>query len=244
MENTSWQKVGGWYKKIVGVSGHFYHQSVILPNLFRLLKLKNEDKIIDIGCGQGIVGRLLTNEYVGIDNAANLIEEAKKLDKNPRHRYVVADATKKMTGEKFDKAIMVLSVQNISRPFLVFKNCSEILKKEGRLFLVINHPCFRIPKHSDWLVKDDKQWRMMDGYMTPQNIPIETSPYDRKNNEISWSFHYPISSYIQMLSENGFVIEKIEEWISPKKSTGKMAKIEDKARAEFPLFMAIVAKKV
>jgi hypothetical protein len=47
-----------------------------------------------------------------------------------------------------------------------------------------------------------------------------------------------------MLLENGLVIEKIEEWISPKKSTGKMAKIEDTARAEFPLFMALIIKKL
>jgi hypothetical protein len=44
-----------------------------------------------------------------------------------------------------------------------------------------------------------------------------------------------------MLHDNGFVIEKIEEWVSDKKSEGGMAAVEDKARAEFPLFMTIVA---
>ena len=46
-----------------------------------------------------------------------------------------------------------------------------------------------------------------------------------------------------MLLDNAFVIKKIEEWISPKKSEGKMAKIEDEGRKEFPLFMAIEAIK-
>jgi hypothetical protein len=45
----------------------------------------------------------------------------------------------------------------------------------------------------------------------------------------------------QMLFDGGFLIEKIEEWISDKKSEGGMAKIEDKARKEIPLFMAILA---
>jgi hypothetical protein len=40
------------------------------------------------------------------------------------------------------------------------------------------------------------------------------------------------------------VIEKIEEWVSDKKSEGGKAAMEDKARAEFPLFMAIAAKKI
>jgi hypothetical protein len=47
-----------------------------------------------------------------------------------------------------------------------------------------------------------------------------------------------------MIADNGFLIERIEEWVSPKKSEGVMAKVEDRARAEFPLFMAMVAKKV
>jgi hypothetical protein len=46
-----------------------------------------------------------------------------------------------------------------------------------------------------------------------------------------------------MLFNNGFLIEKMEEWISDKKSEGGRAKIEDKARAEFPLFLAIKAIK-
>jgi hypothetical protein len=39
------------------------------------------------------------------------------------------------------------------------------------------------------------------------------------------------------------VIEKIEEWVSDKKSTGPMAKMEDRARDEIPMFMAILATK-
>ena len=46
-----------------------------------------------------------------------------------------------------------------------------------------------------------------------------------------------------MLTDNGFLITNIEEWVSPKKSEGPMAIIEDRARNEFPLFLAIKAVK-
>jgi hypothetical protein len=46
-----------------------------------------------------------------------------------------------------------------------------------------------------------------------------------------------------MLFENGFAIEKIEEWTSEKQSEGKMARAENRARDEFPMFMAILAVK-
>ena len=75
-----------------------------------------------------------------------------------------------------------------------------------------------------------------------KEIPIVAHP-GKKESEETWSFHYPLSAYSEMLFDNGFCIEKIEEWISDKKSTGSKAKMEDRARKEFPLFMAIIARK-
>lgn len=79
--------------------------------------------------------------------------------------------------------------------------------------------------------------------MSELEIPIATNPGKFENSETTWSFHSPLSKYSEVLFKNGFVIEKIEEWISNKKSTGPMAKMEDKARAEIPMFMAILATK-
>lgn len=244
MSKTSWNKVGKWYGQLVGAEGHYYHQHVILPNSLRLLEIKEGEKILDFGCGQGIFGRQIKNEYLGLDLAKNLIEEAKKLDKNPRHRYWFGDVSKELKiEESFDKGVMILALQNIKKPFRVIKNLSKLIKKDGKVLLVINHPAFRIPKHTDWEVKNQKQYRIEDNYMTPLEIAIESSPFDKKNNQISYSYHYPLSAYSEMLLDNGFYIEKMEEWISDKKSEGGMAIIEDRARAEFPLFLAILAIK-
>jgi hypothetical protein len=55
----------------------------------------------------------------------------------------------------------------------------------------------------------------------------------------------PLTTYVSYLAAAGFVIEKLEEWVSDKKNTpGPHARREDRARAEIPLFMAIVARKV
>jgi len=64
------------------------------------------------------------------------------------------------------------------------------------------------------------------------------------NSQKTWSFHYPLSKYSHDLAKNGFVIELIDEWTSDKKSTGSKAKMEDRARREIPMFMAILAKKI
>jgi len=239
---TSWDKISSWYDKIVGSEGHYYHRQIIMPNILRLLKLENQMKILDIGCGQGILGKYLPDHdlYWGMDVSESLVKIAKSEDKNLNHRYLTEDATREIkTNEKFDRIVIVLALQNMGKPFKVFQNCSKLLNNDGKLIMVINHPAFRIPKHSNW----EKQFRTNDRYMTPLEIPIDSSPYDRKDNQTTYSYHYPISAYSEMLLDNGLVIEKIEEWVSDKKSTGPMAKIEDTARKEFPMFMTIVASK-
>lgn len=246
-KNTSWEKIGDWYNEMVGASGSYYHQHIILPNVIRLLELKKNSKLLDLACGQGVLARAIFAdvEYLGLDLAPNLIDEARKMDKNPKHSYGVADITKDLPirNSGFSHVAIILALQNVKHAFNVIKNAAKHLQTNGRLVIVINHPSFRIPKHSDWTVKEEKQFRMVDNYMSHLEIPIDSSPFDKDNNLKTWSFHYPLSAYSEMLFDNGFLIEKIEEWVSDKKSEGGMAAMEDKARTEFPLFMAIVATK-
>ena len=250
MQSTSWQKVGKWYGQIVGDKGHYYHQKVILPNLMRILRLSASDKVLDLGCGQGILGRQVDPEiaYTGIDLARNLLTEAKRMDTSRKHEYLLGDASKELPIKSTDYSVVtiVLALQNIQHSFKAIQNSAKHLKKGGRLVIVLNHPAFRIPKHSDWGFDEQRrvQYRRMDGYLTPIEIPIESSPFDKEENETTFSYHYPLSAYSEMIFDNGLVIENIEEWISDKKSEGGRAVIENKARREFPLFMAIVARKI
>jgi hypothetical protein len=46
-----------------------------------------------------------------------------------------------------------------------------------------------------------------------------------------------------MLKDAGFAIDVIEEWTSDKESEGRAARMENRSRSEFPLFLAIKAFK-
>lgn len=249
-KRTSWQGVAKKYSEEMGEEGDFYHQKVILPNLLRLLEISSKTRILDLACGEGILARGLppVGEYLGLDMAPGLIDEARNKDKNPSHFYGVADITKELPIRKsgFDRVVIVLALQNIRQPFKVIRNARNHLRASGELVLVLNHPSFRIPKFSDWGVDRTKnvQYRRIESYMSPKEIPIESNPFNRGQNVRTYSYHYPLSVYSEMIIDNGFLIERIEEWVSPKISEGGMAKIENAARREFPLFMAIAARKV
>jgi len=247
IEKTSWEKVSGWYAKLVGDKGHYFHRQIILPNLARIMLLKEGETVAEIGCGEGVLGRTVVakNGYLGIDIAKDLILEAKKKDDLNNHKYLVADATVDLNiAEKFDWVVMMLSLQNINKPFRAITNAKKLLAENGKLVIVLNHPCFRIPKHSDW--EDDRDrgkiWRKVDKYLNPMEIPIESNPFKGTVKKTTYSYHYPISGYSQMLADNGLLIERIEEWVSNKKSQGVMAVAEDKARREIPMFMTIICR--
>lgn len=246
--NTSWQKVSGWYSKIVNKEGH-YHQNLIIPKSLALLSFDKSSSLLDIGCGEGVLARRIPKDvyYQGIDLASSLVVIAKNQDKNPLHHYIVSDATKPLPIEKtdFTHAALILSLQNISAPNLVFQNASKRLIKNGQLLIVLNHPYFRIPRLTGWGIdeKNKTQYRRISKYLTPIKIPINMHPGER-NSEMTWSFHFPLEKYSGFLKDSGFVIEKIEEWTSDKESVGKAAKMENRARKEIPLFMAILARKI
>lgn len=246
--NTSWQKVSGWYSKIVSKEGHYYHQHVIFPQVLRLLDLKTNDSLLDLGCGDGVLGRAIPKNiyYQGIDLATDFINTAKNQDKNSLHNYAVGDVTKPLPISKndFTKAAIILALQNIASPQLALQTAAKHLFRNGKLVIVLNHPIFRIPRLTSWGIdeKNKTQYRRINQYMTPLKIPINMHP-GLKNVQTTWSFHFPLSKYSDFLQEAGFVIEKIEEWASDKTSVGKASKMENRARSEIPLFMAILAKK-
>jgi ubiquinone/menaquinone biosynthesis C-methylase UbiE len=249
MENeTSWESVGSWYHGKVGEKGHYYHEHVILPRLLPLLDLSPASSLLDLACGQGILARHLPPKmaYVGIDISNALIREASKMSKAKNHRFLVGDVTKPLPiKETFSHASIVLALQNIEDPLSVLKNAAQSLQKEGKLILVLNHPCFRIPRQSSWQVDEQKkiQYRRIDRYLSPLKIPIQTHPSQREASSQTWSFHHALSDYSRWLKESGFAIEVIEEWCSDKKSTGKAAPMENRSRKEFPLFLTLVARK-
>ena len=245
--NTSWEGVNKWYSDKTKDGGHYYHQQVILGALSPLLALSDTSKVLDIGCGSGVLTNIVPKNasYTGVDNSPSLIQAAKLANKNPRHKFMVADATARLPVKNdFTHACFLLSLQNMKDPQSAIQNAAEALVAGGKLVLILNHPAFRIPRQSSWEIDSGSklQYRRVNRYLSPLEVPITMHPGQEKS-PVTWSYHYPISSYTQFLKNAGCVIEVMEEWTSNKESVGKASRMENRARAEFPMFLTISAIK-
>lgn len=241
--NTSWGNVASWYDNLIK-SDDSYQNKVILPNILRLLDIKKDEIILDLACGSGF----FSNEFqkrgakvIGVDIGEELINIAKKNYKDINFYVSSSNDLHFLKDNSINKITIILALQNIEDIKGTIKECYRVLKNGGKLFIVINHPAFRIPKKSSW-VFDDKEnniYRRVEEYMTESKEKIEMNP-GLKNNKFTISFHRPLQTYFKMLDNSGFYTKRVEEWTSHKISqNGPKKDLENKARKEFPMFMMI-----
>jgi len=249
--NTSWNNVSNWYDELLSSDTDSYQAKVITPNLLRILDIKAGESIYDLACGQGYFANLFTKEgakVIGSDMSKRLIETAiKNSPKSINFNVAPAHRTPFINQNSIDTVVIVLAIQNIENTSEVFAECSRVLKKNGRMVLVLNHPNFRVPQSSDWYFVNDTQYRIVSKYLSESKVSIDMTPGEKnpKKKINTISFHRSLQYYVKAFSKNGFAITRLEEWISHKKSqAGPRQKAEDIARKEIPLFMCIEVKKI
>ncbi|MCR4330686.1 MAG: methyltransferase domain-containing protein [Patescibacteria group bacterium] len=248
-EKTSWGKVAAWYDEYLEGKKDSYQRQVILPNLLRLVAPRKGLRVLDIACGQGFFTRAFREAGAladGVDIAPELIAIARARSARGGVFLVApADNLSFAKDVSYDVATIVLAIQNIKN---LAGSCSEaarVLVPGGRFIIVMNHPAFRVPKHSDWDFEetDKTQYRRVGRYLSAFETKIDMHPGKRESAQ-TISYHRSLQDYAKALVKEGFAVVKIEEWISHKRSErGPRQKAEDIARKEIPLFLMIEAKK-
>lgn len=254
--DTSWGGVADWYNKHLEKGDDTYHTKVIFPNVLRMLGDVTGKKVLDMACGQGIFSEQLRDKgafVTGVDVAKELIKIAEEKSKTVKEKgthkvaYHVASADDlfMLKDATFDVVVCILALQNIENLQKTIIEARRVLIPNGTLIFVLNHPSFRNAKQTYWGYNeaDDKQYRRVDEYMSESHVRIDMTPGSIKDKKFTVSFHRPLQVYIKTLTKAGFVVTRLEEWISHRESErGPRKKAEDKARKEIPLFMCVEGK--
>lgn len=249
MKNTSWGGSAEWYDELLQGEKDTYQRRVILPNLLRRMDIRQGERVLDVACGQGFFTREFHKagaRVTGVDISKELVALARKHSpKEIVYHRGSADALGFLKDGSFDKAAVVLALQNMENVHGVLAECARVLRSNGELYIVMNHPAFRVPKESSWGwdAENKVQYRRMDQYLSESKEKIQMHPGD-KPEEYTLTFHRPLQYYFKAFAKAGFAVTGLEEWISHKKSEpGPRAAAEDRARKEIPLFLFIESIK-
>ena len=214
-----------------GDEGDFARQHLLNPALFSLLGDIKNKKILDAGCGQGYLCRLLAKKgaiVTGIEPALDFIEYA--IDREKKEHLVITyfkeDLSKFKTNDEFDFVVSNMVFMDIPDYKSAIHNCIRVLKKGGSFIFSISHPCF-FPD-TDWNKKPSLE------------IKEYFAEYAEKQN-FGYSFHRTLGSYLNFIIEEGCEIKKL---IEPQldKETAKL-KPNYSREVHIPSFLLIKATK-
>jgi len=106
--------------------------------------IKNNQKVLDLGCGNGRLYQLFKGkkvEYIGIDNSEKLIEAARERFNKPK--FIVSDALDlgtQFSRNEFDVIFSIAFLHHIPSKKLqlkILKDCFSILKPNGFLIFTV-----------------------------------------------------------------------------------------------------------
>jgi ubiquinone/menaquinone biosynthesis C-methylase UbiE len=202
------------------------------PHVFDMLGDVNGKRILDVGCGEGYMCRILSNKgamVTGVDVSKDMILEAKRKGEGPIYFINKAQSLKNIESKSKDIAISVL----VFNSFKTDKDWGDALKEikrvlvgNGRFILAVAHPFERIiPLKTNFV----KYLKYVQDYWG--NSPIPKYLFDiNKNSFLVNNYNRNFEFILNTLIKNGFTIKKIKEpKLDPKdKKTIRLFGEEDK----------------
>lgn len=266
-QDSSWNHVAEWYDELLTDRVSDHHENVVMPATIELLGRIDGKRILDVACGQGILCRRFARlgaEVVGVDLARGLIDHAKKAGGPIEYHVGDARDLESLKLGEFDAATCVLALMNINPLVPALKSVSNCLKAGGTFVSIILHPAFRNPGNTSWgwaaatpkrttqtrtpVSRQEVQYRRVDAYLsqTHKDIVMNPGAVSSGAKEVTTTtYHRPISAYVADFARSGFAITALEELTSSRVSQpGPRASEENRARREFPMFLAIRAVKL
>ncbi len=213
--------------------GDFSRLHLLNPALFSLMDDVKGKKILDAGCGQGYLCRILAKQgaiVTGIEPAEKLTHYAIEREKEEQLGvdYIVQDLSLELPFDsKFDIVVSNMVFMDIPNYEIAVRNCIKTLKKDGMFVFSILHPCFE--ESVDWTIKQS----------------VDTKEYFEKYHVkqfIGHFFHRTLSEYVNLVIQEGCTITKLVEPQLDKSVALEIKKHE--RNLHVPSFLIVQAKKL
>lgn len=219
--------------------GSYIREGVLYPKVLNHLGSVNGKKILDAGCGDGIIGRLAMKrgaKVFGCDIVEEFLQEARRRSNN-EEQVVLADLRQPLpfTTDSFDRICLNLVLMWIPEIDGIIKETYRITKPGGKVVISLLHPWTALSKVDN---SDPNQ-----PLLILQNN-IQDGIFMRTVNKTAGPYTYyqrSLANYVNAFTKEGFQMnpgDGIDEVAAPKNS-----KVSE-ARKLFPEFVILTFTKV
>jgi ubiquinone/menaquinone biosynthesis C-methylase UbiE len=166
-------------------------------------------RLLDLGCGEGRLSRDLRaagHDVVGVDASHSMIQAAREVD--PAGTYLVADAAHLPFGDaEFDDVIAFMSLHDMDDFKGAVAEATRVMTPQGHLCVAVVHPI----NSAGFFDSEEPHARFTidESYLDTWDY---TETIEREGLRMTFSsVHRPLGVYVEQLSSNGLVIDRLGE---------------------------------
>ncbi|MEM9923559.1 MAG: methyltransferase domain-containing protein [Cyanobacteria bacterium P01_D01_bin.50] len=231
----AWNATAKIWDEKMGNEGNDFHKYLVRPSIEKLLQLKPGQRILDIGCGNGLTTRRLASlgaKVTGIDFASEMINHARQRTNYNQEliEYQVIDATDetallKLGENSFDAAVSAMALMDMAEIEPLFRALTKLISTYDCFIFAIQHPCFN-SMHStmgaELIELENKIYTeyfvKVKAYIKPSKVrglALDNQPQPHTY------FHRPLHSLLNTAFKFGFVLDALEEPTFPPEFAAK-----------------------
>jgi ubiquinone/menaquinone biosynthesis C-methylase UbiE len=251
MVGAAWNRFADEWATRYTEAGDLNRQYIIDPALFHVLGRVQGQRILDAGCGNGYLCRLLATRgatVTGVDVSKRFIELAEQQEtQRPLHIEYQVGSLCHLTmfpDDTFDAIVSNIVLSDLQNLQDALHELHRVLKPGGTLVFSIMHPCFSSPPIKGWVKKPVDSNRREDWLYWQVDRYFDRSVEEWRFYDAApiYGFHRPLSDYLTQLLQNGFTITAFEEPVPTQQAIDKhYRELNDANR--IPWFLVIGAQK-
>ena len=235
-----WEANAGWWQEgfTEGADPEYVEQ--ILPWIAS--QLRGCSRVLDVGCGEGQVGRMArrlrsVRFVAGVDPTLAQLQVARRRRGGVVFGRAEAAALPFASGS-FDAAVACLVFEHIEDVDTALAEVSRVLVPGGRFLFLLNHPLLQTPG-SGWIddtILEEQYWRI-GPYL------VEDHSLEEVEKDVFIPFiHRPLSRYVNAMASTGLYLTRMDEPAPPPGFLARAAEYVE--AATIPRLLALRAEKL
>ena len=217
----SWDALADDYDRRHGDEGNAWHRLLIEPATLALLGDVRGKRVLDLGCGTGVLARRLLRlgaHVVGADGSGEFLERARRRQGGESIEWAVVDALDEEAIASlgaFDAVVCTMVLMDLPDVHPLFRGARRVLSR-GRLIFATAHPSFNRPDVTFWTESGEDEsgaaWSRSGLKLSAYATAYRQHVYGMPGQQVpQWYFHRPLHQLLAPAFRAGFLLEALEE---------------------------------